>query len=734
MRCVPLLAASLLVVPGLPAQDRREMTVEWIHGDEAAEVTKLPSTYWTSEGEVLLLDERGPAAARTLDRVRPGLGTREAAVDARAALSSLRSLLGETEAPETLGWPAGFDAAGRRAVYVFGDDLYLLDLPASRFERLTRTDAREEIPRLSPDGGKLAFVRGNDLHLLDLGARTETRLTADGRETVRNGSLSWLYWEEIFDRNEEGYWWSPDSSALAFLRTDESPVDVVSFVDFAPAVPRVVHQRYPKAGGANPAVRLGVVAADGPRTISWVDPSEVPYEYLLRVEWAPDGARLAYVTLNRRQDRSEVHLLDRASGASRRVVVETDAAWVNTPEVAFAAGGRELLVTSERTGQTHVYRYTLEGVLLNAVTGGPWSVRGPADFTASALGAFVVDDRREAVYFTGLEKSPRERHLYRVGLDGTGLARLSAEAGSHHVTWSPDRRHYLDDFSSRSVPPSLTLRDAEGSARLVLAPPRTDVLAPFGLRPPKPLSIPAADGFPLPAEILEPAGFDPKRRYPLIVHVYGEPNAPLVVDAWDSRRYFDQVLLDRGYLVARVDPRSATGSGKAAQATVLRRKNGDVELGDLVAAVRWLKSRPGVDPDRVGIWGWSGGGTYTLLGLTRSREFKAGIAVAPETERRYYDTKYVEAYMKTPAENPEGYDEVSLVKRAGDLHGRLLLVFGTGDDNVHPQNSLHFADALIAAGKPFDMMAYPMRKHGIEDPPARRHLFEKMLEFWDRHL
>ena len=380
------------------------------------------------------------------------------------------------------------------------------------------------------------------------------------------------------------------------------------------------------------------------------------------------------------------------------------------------------------------YRYTLEGVLLNAVTGGPWSVRGPADFTASALGAFVVDDRREAVYFTGLEKSPRERHLYRVGLDGTGLARLSAEAGSHHVTWSPDRRHYLDDFSSRSVPPSLTLRDAEGSARLVLAPPRTEVLAPFGLRPPKPLSIPAADGFPLPAEILEPAGFDPKRRYPLIVHVYGEPNAPLVVDAWDSRRYFDQVLLDRGYLVARVDPRSATGSGKAAQATVLRRKNGDVELGDLVAAVRWLKSRPGVDPDRVGIWGWSGGGTYTLLGLTRSREFKAGIAVAPETERRYYDTKYVEAYMKTPAENPEGYDEVSLVKRAGDLHGRLLLVFGTGDDNVHPQNSLHFADALIAAGKPFDMMAYPMRKHGIEDPPARRHLFEKMLEFWDRHL
>ena len=213
--------------------------------------------------------------------------------------------------------------------------------------------------------------------------------------------------------------------------------------------------------------------------------------------------------------------------------------------------------------------------------------------------------------------------------------------------------------------------------------------------------------------------------------MYGEPNAPLQ-DQWGG--LFNQVLLQDGYLVMNVDPRSATGVSKAVENTVLKRVSGEVELDDFVAAVRWLKAQPWVDPARVGIWGWSGGGTSTLLAVTRSQEFKAAIAVAPVTDRRYYDTKYVEAYMKTPDENAEGYEDVSLVKRAKDLHGRLLLVHGTYDDNVHPQNTWAFADELVKAGKPFDMMIYPMRKHGISDRPALRHLFNKMVEFWRLYL
>jgi dipeptidyl-peptidase-4 len=281
----------------------------------------------------------------------------------------------------------------------------------------------------------------------------------------------------------------------------------------------------------------------------------------------------------------------------------------------------------------------------------------------------------------------------------------------------------------------LSLHSADGESRAVLSAVRAGLL-PASLRPPEPVSIPAADGRPLAAQILKPAGFDSSRRYPVVVHVYGEPNEPLVQDEWGgvNQALFPQALLDAGYVVASIDSRIATGAAKSDVSLALRRAGGDSERDDLQAAVRWLKAQPGIDPERVGIWGWSGGGTTTLLMLTRTAEFKAGIAVAPVTDRAYYDTKYVEAFMKTPQANPEGYEQVSLVKTAKDLHGRLLLVYGSYDDNVHPQNSLNFVDELVKAGRGVDMMVYPMRKHDIGDRPARLHLYKKMLEFWKTYL
>lgn len=733
MRRAPLLLVLLLASSPLPAQDRLDITVDWIFSDEGEEPTKLPTTSWTWAGELILLDGRKPKAERTLERLDPDTGARSPAVDAKAALASLRAIVGDKEAPETLEWPAALDPTGHAAVYSVGDDLYALDFASSRFERLTHTGEKEQVPRFSPDGKKIAFARASDLYVLDLATKAETRLTSDGSDTVLNGTLSWVYWEEIFNHEEAGYWWSEDSSAIAFLRTDESPVSVIPFPGFAPAVPRVIRQRYPKAGGANPVVRLCVVDVEGKKKI-WLDPSDVPYEYLIQVKWFGDSRRLAVETLNRRQDRTDLWLMDRATGASRLVLTETDPAWVNFFDLHFLADGRQLLATSDRSGRTHFYRYTLEGEVVNAVTRGEWSVRGPDSWQFSPVGAAVVDEARGVVYFTGREKSEVERHLYRVALDGSGLSRLSTEEGVHHVTWSRDRRYYLDRQSSHSTLPSLSLHDASGAIKLVLAPRRTDLVAPFRMRYPELLTIPAADGFPLPARLSKPAGFDPKRRYPVILNVYGEPNAPLVGDDWDGNTFFNQILLRNGYLVVNVDPRSATGTTKALENSVLKRVGGDVELRDFVAAARWLKSRPWVDATRVGIWGWSGGGTSTLLAVTRSAEFKAAIAVAPVSDRAYYDTKYAETYMKTPEENPDGYEYVSLVKRAKDLHGRLLLVHGTYDDNVHPQNTWAFADELVKAGKPFDMMIYPMRKHGIEDRPARRHLFAKMLEFWKLYL
>jgi dipeptidyl-peptidase-4 len=259
------------------------------------------------------------------------------------------------------------------------------------------------------------------------------------------------------------------------------------------------------------------------------------------------------------------------------------------------------------------------------------------------------------------------------------------------------------------------------------------------MRYPKFLTIPAADGFPLPAQLSTPSNFNQNRKYPVILYVYGGPGSPSVSNAWNANDwsqsiYFDQVLLRSGYCVMSVDNRSSASVGKILEKRIRGQMYGDVELHDLEAAVRWIKSQTYVDSNRVGIWGWSGGGMYTLLGLTRTREFRAGIAVAPVTDWHYYDAKWTELIMKRPEDNPEGYTNTSLVRRAADLHGRLLLVYGTHDDNVHPQNSQAFMNALIAAGKSFDLMVYPMRQHLLADAPARIHLFHTMVEYWRRCL
>ena len=567
--------------------------------------------------------------------------------------------------------------------------------------------------------------------------KTEARLTADGSATILNGNLSWVYWEEIFDHGVAGFWWSDDSSAIAFLRTDESQVDVVTFQKFAPAVPEIITQRYPKAGDANPSVRLGIVEVGSGKT-AWMDQAAAGYEYILGVKWLPDNRAVAVQTTNRLQTRLDLWLVARGSGDARLLLTDADDAWVNQKELQFLDGGKKFLVSSERDGHTHLYLYGIDGKLLNAVTRGPWSVRGPSGFYGAPLGSAWVEEAGGWVYFTALEKSPVERHLYRIRLDGTGMERLTKEDGTHRITMSPDRRSYVDVHSTHDTLPSLSVHEASGKQRAVVTPSRADIVAPFQFQAASLFTVPAADGFALPARIVKPRGFDPAKKYPAIVYIYGGPGAPTVNDSWDysfaGNAYFDQVLVDRGYVVFSVDPRSATGQSKTLENTVVRKMMADGELNDIVAGVKWLKAQPWVDAARIGVWGWSGGGTDTLLVMTRSQEFKAGISVAPVTDWHFYDTKFAETYMKTPADNPEGYALFSLVPRAKDLHGRLMLVFGTYDDNVHPQNSWSFVDELIKANKPFDLMVYPMRKHTIEDRPARIHLFEKMLEFWKLYL
>jgi dipeptidyl-peptidase 4 len=717
------------------AQDKRKITVEWIYSDEPQEVFALPHYQWLDNNTALYCDLGRPKEEQALEVLDPRTGKRTVLVDAAKALQDLESILGKDGVPKSLPWPESVTGEGRYAAYSFGGDVYILDTAAARLTRATNTPEEEIGARFSPDGGFVAYVRGRNIYVYDLLRKTERPLTRDGSDTIFNGELSFMYGEDVFNREGTELWWSPDSTALAYLQIDVSGVTEFVYYDFQPFNPRVIKQRYPLVGEKIETARVGIAELSSGET-TWIDVTGRPDEYVVHVDWLSGSRRLSVQTLNRDQDVLDVYFADRATGRTTPILKETDPAWVNVgDDLYFLKDGKRFIWGSERSGFKHLYLYDTEGKLLNPITKGNWAVRAPFQTGYwSGRSVVAVDEKSQQIYFTGLEKSSLERHLYRIRLDGSGMERLTREDGFHSVTSSPDGRFYFDLYSTASTPPSLFLCRIEGASRQALAGPKADVLSGLDIRTPEIFTVPADDGFALPAQLLKPKDFDPKKKYPVILYHYGGPSAPNVLNIWQGMNLFHQVLLDKGYLVFSVDNRSATAISKTLENMILHQMVGPNELQDLLAGVRWLKSQPFVDPDRVGIWGWSYGGCMTLLALTRSQEFKAGISVAPVTDQRFHEPKWAEFAMKRPQDRFEDWEAVSLLRYAKDLHGRLMIVHGTYDDNVRIQNTWAFVDALIQAGKNFDMMIYPMRKHGIADRPARINLFNKMVEFWTRNL
>jgi len=729
-------ALALLLIPAAAsrAQEHEKLTIEWICGGGLREAFAYPVIRWLGDGRLAWYDMRKPPSARVLEAIDPASGRMERLFEGEKALESLNGLRPGKDSVKTLPYPLEIDKGVRRGLFTFDGDIYLLNFKTSSFLRVTETPDAESCVLLSPDGDKLSFVRSNNLFAYDINARKELQLTSDGCDSVKNGTLSWVYWEEVFGRRDIAYWWSPDSKALAYFRTDESGVSVQRYVDVRPWTPRVITQRYPKVGEKNPAVRVGIVDLEPMKTV-WVDLGRYPHEYVVRAQWLPDSRQLSVQTLNRLQTQLDLFFAERKSGAVRHVLTERDTGWVNMmDDLHFLKDGEHFLWPSERSGHLHLYRYSLAGSLLNPVTSGDWSLRGSDGVFWVQRALVGVGEKEGWVYFTALEKSPLECHLYRVRIDGTGLERLSTEEGTHSITFSPDMQFYTDRFSSASRLPVTGLYRKDGSLLRVLASANSEPLSKFGVQCPSFLTIRARDGFPLPAQILKPRDFDPAKKYPVIFYVYGGPSAPEVLNQWEMGLFYDNILLDNGFIVMSVDNRVATGISKTLENLSVRRFMSTVELDDLVDAVRWVKTQPFVDSTRIGVWGWSGGGTYTMLAMTRSKEFKAGIAVAGVTDMRFYDTKWAEAVMKTEEVNKAGFEESSLLRYAKDLHGRLMIAHGTYDDNVHIQNAWAFINELIKANKPYELRVYPMRMHGIEDPPARIHLFTAMLDFWKRNL
>ena len=716
------------------AQDER-LSLEWVFSEEGKTATSLPDHAWLDSGLLMIYDKRVPKSERTIESYNPDDGRRRTLVDAEKAIESITALIEPEEPLEELGWPVSFDPTGRWAAYEDSDDIVLLDLRSSEVVPVAVTDAEEKSARFSPDGRWLAFVRDNDLYAWDVDKKTEKRLTTDGSDTLLNGTVSWVYWEELLGRVDQGYFWSPDSNSIAYLQTDDSGVGLMHYVDFEPHLPKLIKQRHPKPGDANPRVRAGVVGVEDAKT-TWVDLGSYPYEYLARIKWLPDSQRIAVQTLDRPQTALDLFIADASTGEADHVMRETNDGWVNVHDDLYFLKNGNFVWMSERDGYAHLYQFDANGDLVNQVTKGEWALRPSGGAAGMEQSVAFIDDDQQYIWFTSLEKATTERHLYRISVDGSGMERVTSEDGAHQIWFRPDGAYYLDGFSALDQPPALTLHRPDGTERATITASADDIPERFDLQRWEMMTVNARDGFSMPAMMLKPRFFDPEKQYPAIVYVYGGPSSPTVINAWgrNARTMYHQLLADLDVVVFYVDNRSAAGKSKIDANTIVRQLMGPVELNDLLDGIEWLKSQPYIDNDRVGIWGWSGGGAMTLQAMTSSEEFAAGVSVAPVSDWHYYDTIYTERYMKRPQDNEEGYEATSHAKRAADLHGRLLLVHGTYDDNVHPQNSWSFADEMIEAGITLDMMIYPMRKHGIADDAAQLHVYKTMYEFWQRNF
>jgi dipeptidyl-peptidase-4 len=733
--CLFVIALIFLGASALIGQDSTKLSLATMNDPSLFQAMNVPRTWWLGDNSAVILDTRKPRAAWTLEQLNPATGARTPLVDFKKATENFKSLFPDGEAPQLSPSPSSLSPSGSYGLYSIGGDIYLLDMKNADVVRVTNTPEEEKDANFSPDGKRIAFVRSNNIYVYTIADKREMQLTSDGTETTLNGTLSWVYWEEIFGRQDIGYWWSPDSRSIAYLQSDESKVSLREFVNISPWTPTVTTQRYPAVGEHNPDVRVGIVNLDANGT-TWVKIDPALYEYIERVDWLPDNRRVVVRVTNRLQTEVNMYFADRATGAATHIQKETNPGWVNlTDDLYFLKDGKHFIMASERTGYEHLYLFTMDGDVVRPITSGDWAIRssggGPYWLRKAVTG---IDEEHGWVYFTALKKSSLERQLYRVKLDGSGLEQLSKEGGTHAISMSPDAKYYFDRYSTISTPPSLALYDAGGRKKFELASSDLAGFKKYDAQFATLMHVPARDGFMLPVSITRPKDFDPAKKYPVIVSVYGGPSAPQVQDAFSFGAIWNNVLIDNGYVCMTVDNRAATAISKKLENLLLYHTPGEVELNDLVDAVRWMKQQPGIDPDRFGITGWSGGGTNTELGMTRSTEFKAGIAGAGVTDYRFYDTKWGETMMKTEKENLKGFEEVSLLTYAKDIHGKILLIHGLQDDNVQIVNTWRFVDELIKANKLFELMIYPMRKHGVGDPAGRRHLMNTELDFWRRNL
>jgi dipeptidyl-peptidase-4 len=604
--------------------------------------------------------------------------------------------------------------------------LWLFDLATNTAVQFTSASDPSGDPKFSPDGSHVSYIRKHNLYVRPISGNDEKQLTKDTKDDLFNGDIDWVYTEELAVRSN--YFWSPDGKEIVFLHMDETKVPTYPIANLIPTHPTVDYEKYPKVGDPNPIVKIGIVDADKGK-LRWISLTDDADTYIPRFGWVRDGIIWAEV-LNRNQDKMDLYFVDARSGKSTKVLTETSPnAWINVnDDFRVLKSGDRFLWSSWRDGHTHLYLYSFdkqnplaaEAKLERQLTSG--------DF--EELGVEGLDESTQTVFFSSNKDDPRQRQIFSVKLDGTDLQKLTPDEGMYFGKFSDDGKHYERSFMGPLTPTQMALCTV-GSGCSPVWSARNDV-AEYGLRAPKFLEFRADDGTTLYGRLLLPPEAGNTGRIPLIVNIYGGPAAQMV--SKEPTNPFDEILARDGFAIFSVDNRGTPGRDRKFQ-TAIRHEFGAIELKDQMTALDQLFAQyPQLDKDRMAIWGWSNGGSMTLYAMTHSDRFRAGVAVAPVTNQVNYDTIYTERYMGQLKDDPAGYRESDVTASAANLRGALMMAHGTGDDNVHFQNSMQMIEALIKAGKQFRLMIYPNKTHSIAGPESREQLFHMIEDHFEREL
>ena len=740
------------------SESAKQLTVERIYSAPSLSGHTLRGVAWTPDGkQVSFLDaKRFGAEGAGEDGVENG-AQRKPKKENNAALWIVDATSGERRMlisgerlasmlPENSSAPSQATGLGRHAPadYQWAPDgtallfqgpnaLVWFALKSKEPRTLVSGKATLADPKISPDGKFVSFLRDHNLWLVNIADGKERAVTRDGVEEIRRGELDWVYPEEL--EIKTAYWWAPDSSAIAYLEMDERKVAQYPLVDFASFEGKAEMERYPPVGGANPVVHVFVVSVSGGQA-KQMDTGPETDQYIPRVNWLPDSKHVAIQRLNREQTNLDLIIADAATGVSRVALTEKDQYWINvSDDLRFLQDGQRFLWSSERSGFRHIYLYNLEGKELAQLTKGEWEV--------SAIDA--VDEKAALIYFTATEKSPLERQVYRVGLDGAGFTRITKEAGTHAVNFAPSAGSppgvsssanasvsaFIDTYSNTMNPPRQDLLRPDGSRIAVLNENKVAELASYHLSPVEFLQVKSHDGVILNAWMIKPPDFDSHRKYPVLVYTYGGPHVQVVTNEWlRSTFLWHQLMAQKGYIIFALDNRGSAGRGHLFEEPIHYRL-GAQELSDQRDGAAYLKSLPYVDASRMGIWGGSYGGHMTLHAMFEDwNDFKAGFAAAPVTDWHYYDTIYTERYLGLLPQNEKYYKASSPIEKVKQFRGKLLIAHGTGDDNVHFANTLALINELVENGKYVEVLPFPGRGHGISDAPAQRLLMERVTRFF----